>query len=207
MVQNHNCFHSRGIYKTAKTPKMGLFMTLVNGFSKLRNFVKPSILDVGGSPRCTSMWWLSVKKSSILDPGSNISLYYRCNDPLFQNGYALYKVFLFKVPKHKETWSKSSILVVEVVLDLRSFKLVWGKGRKETAPSIPSKRFTEDINCQKVLQAQTFHEAVFHSPTFVTCFVDFLMRTYSFLSSQVSWISFWQKLLDCIKATSINMLD
>ena len=37
-------------------------------------------------------------------------------------------VFLFKVPKHKVTWSKRSILIIAVVLDPLPFKFAPGKG-------------------------------------------------------------------------------
>ena len=75
-VNNHNCFHPIGGSKTATTPTMEAFVTIVNIFEVLINFVKLSILDVCGSPGWTSLWWLYVIKSSILDisldPSSNV---------------------------------------------------------------------------------------------------------------------------------------
>ena len=58
-------------------------------------------------------------------------------------------MFLFKIPKHKITWSKSSILVAAAVLDLQPFK--FAEGERKTSPSNASKsaRLIEDINCQK----------------------------------------------------------
>ena len=58
-------------------------------------------------------------------------------------------VFLFKIPKHKITWSKSSILIVATVLDPQPFKFAGGE--RKTSPSNASKsaRLIEDINCQK----------------------------------------------------------
>ena len=83
-------------------------------------------------------------------------------------------VFLSKILKHKVTWSKDSVLVDAVVLDPGPSKFAREKGLKKTSLSNPSKsvRLTEDINCQKMLEVQTFHEAVSHSLTSVTCFVD-----------------------------------
>ena len=83
-------------------------------------------------------------------------------------------IALSKILKRKVTWSKGSILVVAVILDLRLFKSARGKGLKKTSPSNPSKygRLTEDIYCQKIPEGQTSHEAVSHSPKSVTCFVD-----------------------------------
>ena len=45
----------------------------------------------------------------------------------------------FKIPEPKITCSKSSILVVSVLLNPRPVKFALGKGPKETAPSNPSK--------------------------------------------------------------------
>ena len=45
-VPNSNCFDSRVGSRTAATPKMELFVTMVNNFYLLTIFVKLSILDV-----------------------------------------------------------------------------------------------------------------------------------------------------------------
>ena len=86
-MQNHNCFHSRGGSNTAATPKMELFATIVNIFQLLINFVKRFILDVSGSPGCTSLWWLYVTKRSILDSSldSSSCLDYQYTGFLFRN--------------------------------------------------------------------------------------------------------------------------
>ena len=111
-------------------------------------FVKLSVLDIGGKPGYASIWCLYVVKSSIILPIQWFS---------FSNNYTPYKAltlatsataFLSKIPKHSATWSKSSILVVVAILDLRPFKFEWGEGLKKTSSLNPSKggRLTKDIN-------------------------------------------------------------
>ena len=65
---------SRGGSATAATPKMELFVTIINSFWLLTIFVKLSILDVYGIPRCSGYaricWWYATK-ISILGVFSN----------------------------------------------------------------------------------------------------------------------------------------
>ena len=158
-MYNTKCSHSRDRAATSATPKMELFVTIVNGFWLLTIFVKLSILDVCGSPICPGyapMCWQYATKISILEDFSDPRLAYVTDAMIpFSNGYSPYKslasatnalVCISKIPKHMVTWSKNSILVVTVAPDSAPFKFAWGEGLKKISPSDLSKssRLAED---------------------------------------------------------------
>ena len=121
--------------------------------------VKLSILDAYGSPSCPgyalTCWRYATKLTTLdvfLDPRS---AYVTDTVISFSKWLFLYQalasatsalVYISKIPKHKVTWPKNSILVVTVAPDSGPFKFAWEEGLKKISPSNPSKstRLGED---------------------------------------------------------------
>ena len=114
---------------------MELFVTIVNKLLIVNYFCKTlhlRCLRKSGCPGYAPICRPYATKVSILDVLLDPkSAYVTDNDPPFQNSYSPYKVlasatsalvYLSKIPKHKVTWSKNSILVVTVALDSGPFK-------------------------------------------------------------------------------------
>ena len=154
--------------------------------------VKLFILDVCGSPGCPGyapICWQYVTKISSLDVLLDPRSAYVTNIMIpFQNGYFLHKalasatsalVFLSKIPKHKETWSKNSILIVTVALDSGPFRFAWGEGLTDEEISFESfKKWKTCCGLNFVYYCFQFSN--------VPNLLCWLMCIYSFVSSQVS---------------------
>ena len=140
---------------------MELFVTVVSSFWLWTIFVKLSNLDVYGSPRCPSIWWLNVTKSSVLDLPQILG---QSMSPMQWSSFSLclysiqnsclgnqYNGLPFQNIQTQGYLVKEPHLVEAVILNPRSFKFVWGKGLTKASPWNLSKsgRLTEN-RCLRV---------------------------------------------------------